>query len=67
MRSRSEEMRIATMISRRSRAIGWRLAMVSDGLFLELELKRIDLVVVGDHPSASCVSRLTSASMALAS
>ena len=50
MRSRSEEMRIATMISRRS--LRHRLAL-GDGenrLLLDLQFERIDLVVPGDHP-----------------
>ena len=43
-------MRIATMISRRSRAIGWRLAMVRIAFSSICAFERVDLLVVCDHP-----------------
>ena len=54
MRSRSEETRIATMISRRSRAIGWRLAMVRIAFSSIWRSRTSILLVVLDHPVGEC-------------
>ena len=50
MRSRSEATRIATMISRRSRAMGWRLAMVRIAFSSIWCSSTSTLLVVLDHP-----------------
>ena len=42
-------MRSALTISRRSTAIGWRRAMVSTALLLDLALQRVDRGVGRDH------------------
>jgi hypothetical protein len=59
-------MRIATMISRRSRAIGWRLAMVRIARSSSSSSSASIFSSLVMTTSASLVSRLASASIALA-